>query len=81
MDGSGADVMADLDDEDEEESWTFVGGDAEVIDDLTSEGVMKRTVADPEKSPSRALGSRVLGVGIGTVPPYDGTRVEARSSG
>ncbi|GAB1317109.1 Sterol 3-beta-glucosyltransferase [Madurella fahalii] len=72
MDGSGADAMAGLDDEDEEESWTFVGGDAEVIDDLLSEGVMKRTVADLEKSPGRALGSRVLGGGIGTGPPATG---------
>jgi sterol 3beta-glucosyltransferase len=62
-----------LDDEDEEESWTFVGGDAEVIDDLTPEAVMHRTVADlsSPRSPGsgRALGSRVLGGAVGEGPP------------
>lgn len=73
MDGSGTDVMSDLDDEEEEESWTFVGGDSEVIDDdFFSEGFMNRTVADLEKSPGKALGSRVLGGAVGTGPPATG---------
>ncbi|EAQ92099.1 hypothetical protein CHGG_00334 [Chaetomium globosum CBS 148.51] len=42
--GSGPD--ADLLDDDEEESWTFVGGDADTIDDLSVEAAMKRTVPD-----------------------------------
>ena len=74
-DGSAAALGATPDDDDEEESWTFVGGDAETIDDLSSEGVMKRTVPDLRglavagggsgASGRRALGSRVLGGGAG----------------
>jgi sterol 3beta-glucosyltransferase len=33
-------------DDDEEESWTFVGGDPDTIDDLSVEAAMKRTVPD-----------------------------------
>ncbi|KAL2017215.1 hypothetical protein VTK56DRAFT_2422 [Thermocarpiscus australiensis] len=83
-DGAAAEVPdLDDDDDDEEESWTFVGGDAEIIDDLSAEVATKRTVADV-KSPvvlpasdgqgqgqgpgqSRALGSRVLGGAAGGV--------------
>jgi len=48
--GGAAEVHAagagvDLDDDEEEESWTFVGGDAETIDDDGDGGLMK-TVAD-----------------------------------
>ncbi|KAK3898512.1 sterol 3-beta-glucosyltransferase, partial [Staphylotrichum tortipilum] len=37
-------------DDEEEESWTFVGGDAETIDDLSAEGVMKRTLGGRGKA-------------------------------
>ncbi|KAK4146688.1 glycosyltransferase [Dichotomopilus funicola] len=38
-------IVYDPDDDDlEEESWTFVGGDAETIDDLSVEGTVKRAV-------------------------------------
>lgn len=50
--------------EDDEESWTFVGADAESQDDLSPENVVKRTAADfrvASTTPTRALGSRVLG--------------------
>ncbi|KAK4124071.1 glycosyltransferase family 1 protein [Parathielavia appendiculata] len=63
----GADL---LEDDEEEESWTFVGGDAETIDDLSAEGIMKRTL--PDLSPgvpglrARPLGSRVLGGAVET---------------
>jgi len=69
-DGADADID---DDPEEEESWTFVGADADTIDDLSIDGVMKRTVADPKASPilsgeRRPLGNRVLssssGLGI-----------------
>ena len=66
-DGSGA---ADELDDDEEESWTFVGGDAETIDDLSADAVLKRTVPDLDltlgESRRRALGSKVLGGAAGT---------------
>lgn len=66
-DGSGA---ADELDDDEEESWTFVGGDAETIDDLSADAVMKRTVQDVSatlaESRRKALGSKVLGGAAGT---------------
>ncbi|KAL2132336.1 hypothetical protein VTI74DRAFT_3940 [Chaetomium olivicolor] len=59
----------DLLDDDEEESWTFVGGDAETIDDLSPEGVLKRTGAlmNPPIAGSvrKALGSNVLGGAAG----------------
>jgi sterol 3beta-glucosyltransferase len=61
----------DIDEEEEEEeSWTFVGADAESQDDLSPENVLKRTAADfrvaspalgAHPTPTRALGSRVLG--------------------
>ncbi|KAK4442693.1 sterol 3-beta-glucosyltransferase [Podospora aff. communis PSN243] len=68
----GAD--ADVDDGEEEESWTFVGTDADTIDDLGADGVLKQTVADVKPSPrvneARPLGTRVLssssGLGIET---------------
>jgi sterol 3beta-glucosyltransferase len=65
-DGSGSSPVDVLDD-DEEESWTFVGGDAETIDDLSSEAVLKRTAPDLKglSSGRRALGSRVLGGSAG----------------
>lgn len=73
-DGSSGGAGAAPDDDDEEESWTFVGGDAETIDDLSSEAVLKRTVPDLRglaaagggsgSSGRRALGSRVLGAGV-----------------
>jgi sterol 3beta-glucosyltransferase len=71
-DGSGStEAVADLLDDDEEESWTFVGGDAETIDDLSAEGIMKRTLPDLRSAGSpglrgRALGSRVLGGAVET---------------
>lgn len=62
-------TAVDLNDE-EEESWTFVGGDAETVEDLSSEGLAK-TVADLRDlkvsgDPSAAenhspLGTKVLG--------------------
>lgn len=41
----------------EEESWTFVGTDADTVDDLSSEVFMKQAVSDIKASP--ALGIRV----------------------
>ena len=54
--------------EDEEESWTFVGADAESQEDLSPEKVLMRTALG---GTGPALGSRVLkspGSGAGTVP-------------
>lgn len=72
-DSAAADgVDADIDDDgEEEESWTFVGADADTIDDLSADAVMKRTVSDLKVSPlgigggteGRALGSRALSGG------------------
>jgi sterol 3beta-glucosyltransferase len=72
-DGADADVD---DDGEEEESWTFVGADADTVDDLSTDGVLKRTVADLKASASpivteaRPLGNRVMssssGLGIET---------------
>lgn len=59
--GDGADADGF---EDDEESWTFVGADAESQDDLSPENVVKRAAADfrvASTTPTRALGSRVLG--------------------
>ncbi|KAK5659134.1 hypothetical protein OQA88_1224 [Cercophora sp. LCS_1] len=56
--GTNADIDDD-DDVDEEESWTFVGADAD-LDDLSTEGVMRKTVADLRKSP---IGPEGLSVG------------------
>jgi sterol 3beta-glucosyltransferase len=68
-DGADADVD---DDGEEEESWTFVGTDADTIDDLNPDGVLKRTVPDLKASPivpeRRPLGNRAMssssGLGI-----------------
>ncbi|KAK3690460.1 sterol 3-beta-glucosyltransferase [Podospora appendiculata] len=63
-DGAGAD------DEDTEESWTFVGGDADTVDDLSTDGVLKRTnvvhasvgeLKRDASSGSRASASAVVG--------------------
>ncbi|KAK0610949.1 glycosyltransferase family 1 protein [Immersiella caudata] len=72
-DGADADID---DDREEEESWTFVGADADTVDDLSTDGVLKRTVADlkasasPIVGESRPLGNRVMssssGLGIET---------------
>ncbi|KAL2141570.1 hypothetical protein VTI28DRAFT_2220 [Corynascus sepedonium] len=70
-DSSAADAADLLFDDDEEESWTFVGGDAETIDDLSVEGAMKRTVPDLR----RALGGRPL---TGGAP--GGMGLEAKST-
>lgn len=68
----GADADIDDFDEDEEESWTFVGADADTPDDLNVDAVMKRTLSDLKSSPlgitggaEKALGSRVISGGSG----------------
>ncbi|KAK4097040.1 glycosyltransferase family 1 protein [Parathielavia hyrcaniae] len=71
----GADLLL-LEDDEEEESWTFVGGDAETIDDLSAEGIMKRTMSDL-RSPGvriRPFGSRVLGGAVETGVGVKGAR-------
>lgn len=40
----------------EEESWTFVGTDADTVDDLSSEAFMKRAVSDLKASPALGIG-------------------------
>lgn len=66
MTADGTDADVDDDDADEEESWTFVGADAEV-DDLTTEGVMKKMAADLKQSQigpeGLSVGSRAVGRG------------------
>jgi sterol 3beta-glucosyltransferase len=84
--GSGAAVLDghDFMDDDEEESWTFVGGDAETIDDLTAEGIMKRTNVTGVASPggvSRALGSTVLGGAAGSGSGGTGLGLGVKSAG
>jgi sterol 3beta-glucosyltransferase len=65
---------ADVDDDVEEEAWTFVGGgETDVSDDLDAESILRRTMADAEGATGRAagasrarkpaLGSRVLSNG------------------
>ncbi|KAK0648312.1 glycosyltransferase family 1 protein [Cercophora newfieldiana] len=67
-DGAEADVD---DDAEEEESWTFVGADADTADDLSTDAVLKRTVADLRATASpilgerRPLGNRVMNSGSG----------------
>ncbi len=63
----GVDADVDDNDEEEEESWTFVGADAEMFDDLKTEGIVKSSpLGTPSGAEDRALGSRVLGAGGGT---------------
>lgn len=45
-DANAAADLVDMLDDDEEESWTFVGGDPDTIDDLSVEAAMKRTVPE-----------------------------------
>ena len=60
--GSNADLLLDDEEDEEEESWTFVGGDAETIDDLSVEGTMKRTtVPDLRRAAPPVVGTRVAG--------------------
>ncbi|KAK0625174.1 glycosyltransferase family 1 protein [Bombardia bombarda] len=64
--GGGADADVD-DDEAEEESWTFVGGDADTVDDLSPDAVMKRTSASSTSLPV-GLGLGTGGMGAGLAP-------------
>ena len=55
---ANSDSAEALDEDDaEEESWTFVGGDAETVDDLSPDGVTKRANSDL-KSPLIGSGNR-----------------------
>ncbi|KAK4185650.1 family 1 putative glycosyltransferase [Podospora australis] len=72
--GPASATTVDLND-DEEESWTFVGNDADTVEDLSSEALMK-TVADlrdlhmagaPPGADQSPLGGQVLGGAPGSV--------------
>ncbi|KAJ4286192.1 Sterol 3-beta-glucosyltransferase [Collariella sp. IMI 366227] len=60
----GTDMLGD---DDEEESWTFVGGESETIDDMAAQGGMNRMLGGALGGPvRRALGNRVLGGAAGS---------------
>jgi sterol 3beta-glucosyltransferase len=65
---------ADVDDDVEEEAWTFVGGgETDVSDDLDTESTLRRTMAELDGTTGRtaarkpALGSRLLSNGSSAV--------------
>lgn len=71
---------ADVDDDVEEEAWTFVGGgETDASDDLDADSTLRRTMADLDGTPGAlrartpALGSRVFSNG--------GSAVGARGAG